>query len=1601
MKKYMGLAGTAAPLSVIRREKVKQGFMKSKKWGIVTKKVISMFLVVIMLFNMGHLDNFAATISENYYGSGPIRSMTIRQDGMIIGGRSSGHEIEVWGSKDKGNSWNCIGSVVKNEDINYGDVMFLAVPDTNKVFCAFREFNTTTSQYAVTVCRSDDGGYNWVYDSTVISGCTAFVGAPWLFIAQNGDLQCYYDSEPLAAQNGVSGAQWIAMQGREGLTGSWDKYGVVAASRDADASKFVRDGMASVVDLGNNRIMLVTEGIEENTSGGVYANVVRAIQSFDGGYTWNYSGRKIVHQSSIDSQSGKRYNAYCPMAIRVGNGPVGVVFCTDEDFGGTPDASNAAVSERRCHIKYIRTLENFETWGDITSIWSDGSGAYAPGMIETESNEILISIDHFSGNQRFYKMDVSGADTRSTQLSNIRNKQFFFLGSSVTYGYASGGVSFADYLAQRNGCTSVKEAVSGTTLVDNGSSSYVQRMINNLNTSAHCDHFICQLSTNDASQNKTLGSMSTSYNLSDFDTSTIIGAMEYIIAYAKQTWNCPVSFYTSTYYNSANYQAMVDALYKLQEKWDIGIIDLWNNESMRNVSAEDKARYMADDIHPTAVGYEEWWTPVFEDYLQNYNYSNSVRREDVTTVPGTGSELYSNDFGSANGLQYYPGLVASTPTYDNRTVTIGGGNSNKIIVEDKNFTDFVVEADIKVSQDSSKNSNQGGLVFRASNAYSGVSDGYDGYYFGIDALKQEAILGKVHGNQWTEIAKKKMTVKYDTYYHVSVAVSGNEIKGYVDYNGSNYAKVIAVDSDFSSGSVGLRHWLAPASFKNLTVSTYTPQTVTEGYTNAVLGSCADPDVLYYDGVYYMYSTNTSNANNGFKVYSSTDLTNWTDRGWCLTKGDVYGTAGFWAPDLVEKDGIFYMYYVADEHLSVATSTSPVGPFTQTEAERVPMHTDTKEIDAHVFQDDDGQYYIYFVRFYDGNGNSGGNHIWGAKLNSDMRTIDESTLTCLISPTESWETDMAAVAEGPYMLKKDGVYYLTYSGSHFQSNSYGSGYATSTSPLGIYNKYAHNPIMQSNSLVHGAGHHCVTTSPDGSELFMVYHCHKDLTTTEPRSLCIDRMQFTTDEDGNTVLEVMGPTVTIQPLPSDSNNSGGEETTTQPENPTSSSGTDTDLVEVFGMMTDNPESGVISVVWGNPGNGQLFNVYVDGELAVSSTGATLANVACAYYTIPTTEGNHTVKVTGTLNGKETEGVTQTVNVSGSSQIETVTVPSSDLEGYVTAGEYWTDLSNWSVYFASGWGNNPTGSYKDGGSYDDFGVYVKSASLVAWGIQIKTQPIEVVNGKTYTCTVTADFNTDMTDTITFKEENTQVGKNYTLANGTNTFEITFTANSDTAQIFFDLGMLPVGANFKITSFRLVSDTEETETTTEEVTTEATTEEETTTCTTIDGGIEINGYQISATAKGMRTIYSVDSEIDGKEVVASGIIYSLADFAEETDMYVGSSHYNVRSFESTEKGVCPFVLSESDIATSYAMTMKFSTAGAPEYGATWRIRAYAELSDGSYIYTACEEYKIYDVADVLYQRCLMNTQTAHEYLYTDILFVVNPLYERKDYINNSTLTL
>lgn len=202
--------------------------------------------------------------------------------------------------------------------------------------------------------------------------------------------------------------------------------------------------------------------------------------------------------------------------------------------------------------------------------------------------------------------------------SSLSGKKIIFLGSSVTLGMAAKNTSFVDYIEKKDSVKAIKEAVSGTTLVDNGRDSYVQRMLNKLDKNINIDGFVCQLSTNDISKNLPLGEISESKNLQDFDTTTITGAIEYIICYSQQTWNCPIVFYTSTKYESEAYDKMVFRLLELQKKWNIKVINMWDDEEMNNIDDAHRKLYMNDDVHPTKAGYLEWWTPQIEKYLYEY-----------------------------------------------------------------------------------------------------------------------------------------------------------------------------------------------------------------------------------------------------------------------------------------------------------------------------------------------------------------------------------------------------------------------------------------------------------------------------------------------------------------------------------------------------------------------------------------------------------------------------------------------------------------------------------------------------------------------------------------------------------------------------------------------------------------------------------------------------------------------------------------------------------------------------------------------------------------------------------------------------------------------
>ena len=182
------------------------------------------------------------------------------------------------------------------------------------------------------------------------------------------------------------------------------------------------------------------------------------------------------------------------------------------------------------------------------------------------------------------------------------NMKLYFLVSSVTYGVLWVVYSFVDEIAKTTGWECIKDAICGATLAvcnADGELSYVAR-INKLNFQTNITKLIVQLSTNDAMRNVPIGALTVN---GEYNTKTILGAIEYIVHYAKTVLKCSVTFITNPFFNNKKYEKMIEYLYEIQKKSPCEIIDFYYMRGMKQVDTAKLKSYMSDEIHPNTNGY--------------------------------------------------------------------------------------------------------------------------------------------------------------------------------------------------------------------------------------------------------------------------------------------------------------------------------------------------------------------------------------------------------------------------------------------------------------------------------------------------------------------------------------------------------------------------------------------------------------------------------------------------------------------------------------------------------------------------------------------------------------------------------------------------------------------------------------------------------------------------------------------------------------------------------------------------------------------------------------------------------------------------------------
>lgn len=203
----------------------------------------------------------------------------------------------------------------------------------------------------------------------------------------------------------------------------------------------------------------------------------------------------------------------------------------------------------------------------------------------------------------------------------------------------------------------------------------------------------------------------------------------------------------------------------------------------------------------------------------------------------------------------------------------------------------------------------------------------------------------------------------------------------------------------------------------------------------------DPFVLQVGNRFYAYATNGAGRN--VQAAVSDDLLNWTllpDAMPALAAWVRLSNPDVWAPEVIEIDGRFFLYYTAREResrrqcIGVAVADQPQGRFVDSHDRPLVCQVEQGgSIDAHPFRDGED---LYLLWKNDGNCCGLATYIYAQKMSPDGLSLSGEP-AILARNDRPWE---GGIVEAPFMVEYENLYYLFYAGNSYAGFEYATGYA---------------------------------------------------------------------------------------------------------------------------------------------------------------------------------------------------------------------------------------------------------------------------------------------------------------------------------------------------------------------------------------------------------------------------------------------------------------------------------------------------------------------------------------------------------------------------------
>lgn len=303
---------------------------------------------------------------------------------------------------------------------------------------------------------------------------------------------------------------------------------------------------------------------------------------------------------------------------------------------------------------------------------------FAPGVVKR-----MATLEDFSG----------GSGSTNVETSPYKGKTIVAFGDSIIAGWGwKEGTGIVQPLKEKypDG-TWINNAESGANIAISNNPAHTPIISQIRSYTGQPDAIIFDGGVNDINNNITMGNIADSYD-SNYDTTTICGAMESVLQYIMDTYPLSVKLYIipHSFAKNNSYLDPVHAkMIEICKKWNMPYLDM-RKFSQIAMTAKNKSKYtrnastgVGDGVHPTEAWYRTFYSPVIDQKLRSLGIGYTTASVTPTVIPVTSVSLDKNTLNIKKGESATLTATVKPSDATNRSVKWSANNSNVTVSNGK------------------------------------------------------------------------------------------------------------------------------------------------------------------------------------------------------------------------------------------------------------------------------------------------------------------------------------------------------------------------------------------------------------------------------------------------------------------------------------------------------------------------------------------------------------------------------------------------------------------------------------------------------------------------------------------------------------------------------------------------------------------------------------------------------------------------------------------------------------------------------------------------------------------------------------------------------